>query len=178
MPEGINSSQDHIRPLTKKFLNMSNLLQIISEPNEILRKKSIEINSNEISNYKTLFEDMIFTMKKSDGIGLAAPQIAKNIRVIIINTKNGPQTMINPVITSKSILKEWDEEGCLSVPMTFGKVKRHKKIICTFLDPDTSQKQIEAKGLMARVIQHEIDHLDGILFTDTAKNIKKLKNQD
>ncbi len=154
---------------------MPTLLQVISEPNEILRKISIAIKVDEIPRYKILFDDMIFTMKESDGIGLAAPQISKNIRVIIVNTKDGPQVMINPAITSRSILKEWDEEGCLSVPMTFGKVKRHKKIVCKYFDSSGSQKQVEAKGLMARVIQHEIDHLDGVLFIDSAKNIKKLK---
>lgn len=155
---------------------MPNLLNILSEPNDILRKKSKDIQIEEINNYHNLFEDMAFTMKESDGIGLAAPQIGKNIRVIVINTKKGPLPLINPTISSKSLLKEWDEEGCLSVPNTFGKVKRFKKIICTYYNSNGEMRKMEAKGLLARVIQHEIDHLNGVLFTDSAKDVKKLQN--
>jgi len=157
---------------------MSRILKIITNPNPILRNKSEEIAIKEISSnkFQGLCSDMAKTMIESDGIGLAAPQIGKNIRVIVINTKNGELCMINPKITRKSWKKEWGEEGCLSVPDVFGQVKRHKKIKCRFLNTKAEPVEIEAEGLMARVIQHELDHLNGVLFIDKAKNIQNIKN--
>ncbi|PIX11239.1 peptide deformylase [Candidatus Falkowbacteria bacterium CG_4_10_14_0_2_um_filter_36_22] len=154
---------------------MHKILNIITEPNGILRQKSLSLNQKEIKSnkIKKLCSDMAKTMLKKDGIGLAAPQIGKNIRIIIINTKEKPICMINPIITYKSWAKEWGEEGCLSVPNVFGKVKRCKKIKYKYFDNKGNKLIVNAEGLMARVIQHEIDHLDGILFIDKAKNIKK-----
>jgi len=157
---------------------MPKILDIITNPDKILREKSANINSDELNGkgLKALFDDMAFTMLKRDGVGLAAPQIGKNIRLIVVNTKDGPIDMVNPVFIKKSWSKEWGEEGCLSVPNTFGKVRRHKKITCTYLDGNGQKKKIEAKGFFARIIQHEIDHLDGILFIDKAKDLKKTKS--
>jgi len=154
---------------------MAKLLPIKTNPNPILRKKSIDVKSEEISASVTctLLKDMAKTMLEKDGIGLAAPQIGKNIRLIVVNTKDGVLIMFNPVITKKSLRKVWEQEGCLSLPDIFGDVKRHKKILCIFKDKNGKHTKIEAEGLLARVIQHEIDHLDGILFIDKAKNIKK-----
>lgn len=156
---------------------MSKIYNIITNPNPILRKKSEEIKPEKISNknFQDLCDDMILTMKKKDGVGLAAPQIGKNIRLVIVNTKDGPVCAINPKIIKKSLTKAWDDEGCLSVPNTYGKVKRFKKIKCTYLDKTGKKIMIKAEGMMARVFQHEIDHLDGILFIDKAKDIKKIE---
>ena len=151
---------------------MSRLLPIIINPNPILRKKSVEIKQIQAKQFQQLCLDMGRTMKEKDGVGLAAPQIGKNNRLIVINTKDGHVCMINPEITKKSWAKEWGEEGCLSVPDVFGQVKRHKKINCKYLNKNGKEIKIIAQGLMARVIQHEIDHLDGILFIDKAKIIK------
>ena len=157
---------------------MAKLLKIVTHPNPILRKISKEINVKTITDkkFQELCDNMIRTMKEKDGVGLAAPQIGKNIRVVIVNTKEGPICVINPVITKKSLIRETDEEGCLSVPGTFGRVKRHKNISCTFTDREGNSIKVEAKGYMARIFQHEIDHLNGILFIDKAKNIKEVKN--
>jgi len=157
---------------------MPKILKIIINPDPILRKKSADISLKQLNSkaLKNLMADMSQTMLKKDGVGLAAPQIGKNIRLISVNTKDGPISIINPKITKKSLLKEWGEEGCLSVPDTHGEVKRHKKINCEFVDSDKNKKTIEAEGLMARIIQHEIDHLDGVLFIDKAKKIKKINN--
>jgi peptide deformylase len=114
------------------------------------------------------------TMLKKDGVGLAAPQIGKNKRIITVNTKDGVIAMINPRILNKSFLKEWDEEGCLSVPGIYGKVKRSKKLKCEFFDMDKKKNIISAQGFFARIIQHEIDHLDGILFIDKAKDTRNI----
>jgi peptide deformylase len=157
---------------------MPKILDIITNPNPKLRIKSkeIDINSIKSKDFINFCVDMEKTMIEKDGVGLAAPQVNNNSRIIIVNSKDGIMCMINPEIKKKSLLKEWDEEGCLSVPNVFGKVKRHKSIKCTYLNKEGNRNNLNAKGLLARVVQHEIDHLDGILFIDKAKNIEKLNN--
>jgi len=152
---------------------MSRILPIIINPNPILRKKSVLVKDIKSGQLKQFCSDLAKTMIEKDGVGLAAPQVSKNIHIIAVNTKDGPICLINLKITKKSLTKEWGEEGCLSVPGVFGQVKRHKKINCIYCDQAGKEKKIEAQGLMARVIQHEIDHLDGILFIDKARNIKQ-----
>ena len=150
------------------------MLDIVINPNPILRQKSqlvADVASEEI---RGLIPKMVETMMKKDGVGLAAPQIGQNIRLIVINYKDKPLIIINPEITSRSILKEWGEEGCLSVPDKVGEVKRHKKIKVSFIDPANQKQEIVAQGLLARIFLHEIDHLDGVLFIDKARKIKKL----
>ena len=149
------------------------ILNIVTEPNPILRCQSKAIDPAIISqsDFQQLAQDMAETMVKKDGAGLAAPQIGKNIRLIAVGIPDGVLVMINPIITKVSWKKEWDEEGCLSIPNIYGKVKRHKKVRCKFIDAQGKHRKIEAESLLARVIQHEIDHLDGILFTDKAKDI-------
>ena len=156
---------------------MAKILPIIKNPSPLLREKSEEIDLKKIkaNELKGLCADMIKTMKEKDGVGLAAPQVGKNIRLIAINIKDGPKIMINPKITKKSWAKEWSEEGCLSVPGVYGKVRRNKKINCIYFDKGGQKTKIQAEGLLSFVIQHEIDHLDGILFIDKAKEIKKIK---
>jgi len=159
---------------------MSNqILDIIINPNPILRKKSTDISPEMIktAGFQGLCADMVATMLAKDGAGLSAPQIGKNINLIIINTKDGILTMINPKITKKSLFKEWDSEGCLSVvnpegKIAYGEVKRYRSLHCQFLDQNGKERKIEGKGMMARVIQHEIDHLNGILFIDRARNME------
>ena len=156
---------------------MAKILPIIKNPSPLLREKSEEIDLKKIkvNEIKELCADMIKTMKEKDGVGLAAPQVGKNIRLIAINIKDGPKIMINPKITKMSWAKEWSEEGCLSVPGFYGKVRRNKKINCIYFDKKAQKTKIQAQGLLAFVIQHETDHLDGILFIDKAKEIKKIK---
>ena len=156
---------------------MAKILPIIKNPSPLLREKSEEIDLKKIkvNELKELCADMIKTMKENDGVGLAAPQVGKSIRLITINTKDEPKIMINPKITGKSWAKEWNEEGCLSVPGVYGKVRRNKKINCIYFDKGGQKTKIQAEGLLSFVIQHEIDHLDGILFIDKAKEIKKIK---
>lgn len=156
---------------------MAKILAILTIPSPLLRQKSEKINTDELKNkkFQDFCNDMAKTMKEKDGIGLAASQVGQNIRLIVVNEKSGAVCMINPKVTKKSLLKEWDEEGCLSVPGIYGKVKRNKKIVCEYLDREGNKKKINAEGLLARVILHEIDHLDGILFTDKAKNLHEVE---
>jgi peptide deformylase len=157
-------------------------LKIITVPDPILRKKSIEIEPAQIKSkkIKALMAEMKDLMLEADGVGLAAPQIGLNIRLIAVNTADGPLCLINPQIKKKSWLREWGEEGCLSVPGVYGEVRRHKKISGSYLDLAGNRKKLEASGLLARILQHEIDHLDGILFIDKMRPIKNegLKKTD
>jgi peptide deformylase len=157
---------------------MAKILPVLSIPSPSLREKSIAVGLEEIKSKKLkgLYSDMMKTMKEKDGVGLAAPQVGRNIRLIAVNTKDGVICMINPKITKKSWAKEWSEEGCLSVPGVYGQVKRHKKINCIYFDKNGVKIKIQAEGLMAVVIQHETDHLDGILFIDKAKKLKKVES--
>ena len=152
------------------------MLNIITHPNPILRKKSQPVADVFAPEIKKLIPQMIQIMLGHDGVGLAAPQIGRNIRLIVVRYLDGDLVLINPKICKKSWLKEWDEEGCLSVPGIVGDVKRCKKITVKFLDENGKLRQLTGQGLLARVIQHEVDHLDGILFIDKARNIHNLEN--
>lgn len=153
------------------------MLKIITNPNKILRQKASAIKDITDKEIQKLIPEMIETMLRKDGLGLAAPQVGQSVRMIAVRHKDGELIMINPMIVKKSLLKEIDEEGCLSVPNIFGEVKRCKKITVKYLDGDGKQHKISAEGLFARVIQHEIDHLDGILFIDKAKNLRREENE-
>ncbi|HPA25352.1 MAG TPA: peptide deformylase [bacterium] len=147
------------------------MLKIITHPNPILRKKSREIKHEEIlrADFKKLVKDMAKTMLEKDGVGLAAPQVGKNIRLIVVNSEDGVMAFINPKILKKSWRKKIGEEGCLSLPDIFMLVKRHYGVEVEFLNLEAKKQKIKAKDLLARVFQHEIDHLDGVLFIDKAE---------
>ncbi len=157
---------------------MSKLLKIITHPNPVLRKKSVDVDVEKISDpeMKGLLLDMEETMKKKDGAGLAAPQIGLNIRLVVIYEDHKTLFLINPKITKKSWAREIEEEGCLSVvdekgEIIYGPVSRHKKINCSYFDEKGKKKTLAAEKMLARVIQHEVDHLDGILFIDRLENL-------
>jgi peptide deformylase len=144
---------------------------MILHPNPILRQKAASISDALAPEIQSLIPQMIEAMKGHRGIGLAAPQIGQSIRLIIVNHQDGPIAMINPIITKKSLLKKWDEEGCLSIPGVYGEVKRHQKVSVTYTDKTGASQTLDAEGLLARIVQHEIDHIDGILFIDKARNL-------
>ena len=157
---------------------MSKQLKILTHPHPILRKKSEPFELNKIlqPEFQALLADMAETMQKKDGAGLAAPQIGKNIRVIVLSRNNKTLFMINPQITKKSWARETEEEGCLSVlndkgEIIYAPVERHKKVNCIYIDEKGLKQKISGEKLFARAIQHEIDHLDGILFIDRLKNL-------
>ena len=147
---------------------------IIKYPQPVLRKKSQKINeiSDEI---KKLSLKMTEIMIANQGIGLAAPQIGELKRIIVIKTENGIQVFINPEIISKSKKIEIMEEGCLSFPGLFLKIKRASEVKVEALNKKGEKICFNAKNLLARIIQHEIDHLDGILFIDRVGFWQKLK---
>ncbi|MBI4363578.1 MAG: peptide deformylase [Candidatus Doudnabacteria bacterium] len=142
-------------------------LKIITVPDPILTQKTDAVKKIDRSIFK-LADDMIETCRKANGIGLAAPQIGKSVRLCIINLEHlglAPFVLINPKIIKKSWKKIEMEEGCLSIPGIFGIVKRPEKITVKAINLTGEENSFDADGLVARVIQHEIDHLDGILFT-------------
>jgi len=158
--------------------------KIVLYTNQKLREKSTRVLKIDNS-VKKLIKDMIDTMKADNGIGLSAIQIGKSKRVIIyeyikpkkskdLNSEIPLKVLINPEITNFSRKKKTDEEGCLSFPNLYGIVERSTHIKVTALGLDGKKIKFGAKGLEARIIQHEIDHLDGILFVDHLKNLDEL----
>jgi len=155
-------------------------LKILLNPNPTLRRKSKPIDAAEIlqPEFQSFLSDMMVTMMKKDGAGLAAPQVGKNIRTVVIHHDNKTMFLINPEITKKSWAREIEEEGCLSVldnkgEIIYAPVERHKKINCIYIDEKGVKQKLVAEKLLARVIQHELDHLDGILFIDKIAKRKK-----
>ncbi len=153
--------------------HMPKQLDILNHPNPILRKNSQPVEISRISEpeFKELLADMKETMLKKDGAGLAAPQIGKNIRLVVIHHDDIIYFFINPKITKKSWAREVEEEGCLSVldkkgNIVYGQVERHKKVNCSYLDEKGKPRKINADRILSRIIQHELDHLDGVLFID------------
>ena len=143
-------------------------LHVLTNPNDKLREISEEVDVSVIKDdeIQELIEDMIETMHLENGVGIAAPQVGIHRRIIIADIGKGPVAFVNPKIVSKSLKKNKSEEGCLSVPGVFGIVKRHKKVKVKALDREGKEVIIKADHLAAIIFQHEIDHLDGILFID------------
>jgi peptide deformylase len=119
-----------------------------------------------VSSIKTLIEDMKDTVISKNGVGLAAPQIGYSLRVIVINHQKKPYAIINPEITWQSNGKSSLEEGCLSLPDIFVKVERPKEIIVTGIDENGKKIEVKAKDMLAKIFQHEIDHVNGILISN------------
>ena len=119
---------------------------------------------------KILLDDMAETMYKHEGVGIAAPQVGIPIRAIVVDVGKKRFDIINPVITER-VGTIVDSEGCLSFPGVYGEVERAEKVRVEYLNRYGKKKFIEAEGLLARCLQHEVDHLDGHLFIEVAKNI-------
>jgi peptide deformylase len=146
-------------------------------PAEALRVESCEVPAEEFGEELVkLVEDMIETMYESEGVGLAAPQVGRNIRLFVYDIspeRNDPHAVVNPRIVENSGTDAM-EEGCLSVPGLRGKVRRAECVVVEGQDLSGEGIRLEAKGLAARVFQHEIDHLDGVLFCDRLSAAKRL----
>ena len=150
---------------------------ILTEPNKILRQVSKPVDKVGREEQK-LMNDMLETMYAANGIGLAAIQIGIPKRIIVMDIskddkKNQPLYFVNPVIRNKDTLKSTYEEGCLSVPNQFAEIDRPKNCDIEYLDYNGEKKILKAEGLLATCIQHEMDHLEGILFIDYLSKLKK-----
>ena len=151
--------------------------QIITLPDPLLRKVSAPVTSVD-TEVKNLMDDMLETMYAAPGIGLAAVQVGVLKRIIVIDLskegeKKDPLFIVNPQITFKSDELISYEEGCLSIPNQFAEVKRPSSCKVNFLDYDGKKREINADGLLATCIQHEVDHLNGVLFIDHLSKLKK-----
>jgi peptide deformylase len=151
------------------------ILEIKKYPDSVLKDESREVEEiNEET--RILIKDMIETMYASQGVGLAAPQVGVPKRILVLDVGAGPKVFINPKIVSRKG-KEISEEGCLSVPGEFLKVKRAREIIVEALNEKGGKFKVEATGLLARCLQQEIDHLNGILILDKVNLWKKFKRK-
>ena len=152
------------------------LRKIIEYPEPLLRVKAKKVETFD-EELKILVEDMAETMWEAPGVGLAAPQVAQSVRVIVVDvTEPGEEkhymALINPEIVEHEGT-QLDEEGCLSVPELTAQVQRYKKVTVDYQSEDGTSKQLIAEDRIAVVLQHEIDHLDGILFIDHLSPLKR-----
>lgn len=152
------------------------VLEIKKYPDEVLKKKALSVENID-NDLQRLIDDMIETMYAAPGIGLAAPQVGVSKRLIVIdvNTKDEKYpliVLINPEIVEADGFID-SEEGCLSVPGYTSTIKRAERVVVKGLDRNGKPVQIEGTGLLSRALQHEIDHLDGILFIDRLSSIKR-----
>ncbi len=148
------------------------ILPIITYPNEILRRRTEPVVFPLSKEIKKLTRDMIDTVHKADGIGLAAPQVGKSVALIVVNLeKNGikPFAMYNPKIKKRSFKKIEIEEGCLSLPGVYGLVKRPKQVTIEAQNGDGEKVVITDDGWISRIAQHEIDHINSVLIIDLIK---------
>lgn len=144
-------------------------MKIIAYPNKILEKKAKKIKDPLDAEIQKLIKKMIETLQTAEGAGLAAPQVGKSIRLCIIRYEEITRVFINPQITSYSKAAILQEEGCLSFPGKFLPIKRAEKIKVRYTDKKGNKMKTKAEGMLARIIQHEVDHLEGILFIERTK---------
>ena len=153
------------------------LRKILTEPNKTLRQKSLKVEKVD-DDLRKLMDDMLETMYAAPGIGLAAIQVGVPKRVIVLDiapkdSPKNPMFFVNPEIIKKSETNSTYEEGCLSVPGQFAEIDRPDKCNLKYLDYFGQPKEILAEGMLATCIQHEMDHLEGILFIDYLSKLKK-----
>jgi len=147
-------------------------LEIIKYPNKILRKKTHKVKNFKDMQLAKLVFDMIAVLDEAGGVGLAATQVGSLERVCLVNAEDELRILINPEIKSRSRKKEKAEEGCLSFPGRYFEIERPVRIKVRAQDLHGGKIKIKAQGFLARVLQHEIDHLDGKLLIDYLKKSK------
>ncbi len=160
------------------------ILSITKEPNPLLHQVSKNLTAEEINSQKIkgFISDLVETMYAKDGVGIASVQVGNPIQLCVIARdftpdKKSDLILINPSFEKKSVLREWGEEGCLSVPNIYGSVRRFKKIKVSALNEKGEKIEFIATEFFARIIQHEIDHLNGILFIEKAKKLHTFEKE-
>ena len=153
------------------------LREILKEPNKVLRQKSLKVEVVD-KDIQKLIDDMLETMYAAPGIGLAAIQVGVPKRVIVLDLARKdepgkPMCFVNPEVIEKSQKNSVYEEGCLSVPGQFAEIERPDKCHIKYLDYYGKPQEVKAEGMLATCIQHEIDHLEGILFIDYLSKLKR-----
>ena len=165
------------------------LKEIVTFPDPFLRLKAKPVKKFD-KELQTLIDDMFETMRAEPGVGLAAPQIGESMRLVVIEYAEEPEdedapepkpkryVLVNPEITQKSEEMVEGMEGCLSVPGLIGTVDRHEKVTVKALTRHGKPQKVKAEGWMARILQHELDHLDGVLYIDRANEIYEPASED
>jgi peptide deformylase len=161
------------------------LLEIITLPNPILRRKARKVTEFG-KDFRLIVDDMVETMREAPGVGLAAPQVAISLRLIVVEYGDDEDETIpkklfvlaNPDIVEKSEEMVLGIEGCLSVPGLIGEVERHESITVKGQNRHGQTVKIKANGWLARIFQHEIDHLEGIVYTDLTDKVWKPTSED
>lgn len=152
-------------------------LPILMPPNPMLRAKTRKVGPQDFEQVRALLPAMFATMYAAPGIGLAAPQIGVGLRVAVVDlmpdNEKAPMALINPEVIRVS--EDWAtrEEGCLSLPGQYADVSRPARVAVRYQDPEGATHELEAEGLLSVCLQHEIDHLDGILFVDHLSALKR-----
>lgn len=156
---------------------MPKTLPVLTIPDERLRKpaKPVSLETIERLRAEGFFDALIATMRKEDGVGIAATQVGSAHRIFVALESRTPQVYINPEIFGRSIRTAVDTEGCLSVPGVIGAVRRAKSVTLRALTMEGKSVERRAKDLIARIYQHELDHLDGVLFIDRAVQLWETK---
>ncbi len=157
------------------------ILPIYVAPHPVLKKVAEKVTGGVTDELRKLMDDMLETMYAAPGIGLAAPQVGVSKRLLVLDltpradetSKGNPQFFVNPEITWVSEELNIYNEGCLSVPEQYAEVERPEKIRLKFMDYHGKEQEIEVDGLLATCLQHEIDHLDGVLFVDHISTLKR-----
>ncbi|MFH1158973.1 MAG: peptide deformylase [Pseudomonadota bacterium] len=162
------------------------LLQIYVAPHPVLKKKAAPVKGGVTDALRKLMNDMLDAMYACDGLGLAAPQVGISERILVLDIdqpkgddltpeqkRKKPQCFVNPEILRSSEDLRIYNEGCLSVPGQYADVARPDKVRVKYIDYDGKEKEVEADGLLATVLQHEMDHLDGVLFVDHLSGLKR-----
>lgn len=142
------------------------MLELVTYPNAVLHKKGAKISNPLDPEIQKLVPEMITVMRAQKGVGLAAQQIGLALQLAVIEVDDSLYTLINPKITAVSKECAYLEEGCLSFPGKFLQLARHTWVQIRYLDEKGGKKKIRARGLLAQAIQHEIDHLNGVLIID------------
>lgn len=158
---------------------------IVTTPDPVLRRKARKITTFD-KNLQVLIDDMIETMREAPGVGLAAPQVGVSERLIVVEYGDDEDetvpkklyVVVNPEIVTTSEEKVEGVEACLSIPQMAGEVERHEKIVVKGLNRHGQPVKLKLEDWVARIFQHEIDHLDGVLFTDRASRIWRPKENE
>ena len=151
-------------------------LEIRKNGDPVLRQKTVKIKDPLSEEVQGLILNMLETMRAENGVGLASTQVGSNLRLCVVQTEDVQYVLINPQITAKSKNKIISEEGCLSFPGKFFPISRHGEVQVRYLDENGKPSKVKGQDLLARALQHEIDHLDGILIIDRVKK-NKAKNK-
>lgn len=150
-------------------------MKIRTKEDKVLREKNAKIKDPLNKEVQSLVSSMLETMRSENGLGLAAPQVGKNIRLCVIEENGTTYVLINPKITTFSKNMVLMEEGCLSFPGEFFQISRPEEVKVRYLDEKGVSRKLKADGLLGRAVQHEIDHLDGVLIIDRLKKSKATK---